>query len=105
MVRQYHWWVGTIDPEDGKPYLIYGAPDRGSDGGEDAERVKGMETLGGLDFELKRLPTRDRGAASAMWKGDRLARGDGLHTSTRRLGHERGIALARRREARRRNRE
>ena len=31
MARQYHWWIATRD-ETGKPYLIYGAPDYGSDG-------------------------------------------------------------------------
>jgi len=99
MVRQYHWWIITRDPDTGRPYLIYGAPDFGSDGGEEAARAKGIEMLGGLNFEIKRYPTRTLSEASAFHRGKRLESGEGLRASTQRLGHEKSVArrLARRR--------
>ena len=99
MARQYHWWIATRD-ETGKPYLIYGAPDSGSDGGEDAARSKGIEMLGGLDFRVVRYPTRSLSEASAFHRGKRLDNGEGLKASTQRIGHEKSVA--RRLERRRR---
>ncbi len=98
MAKQYHWWIATKD-ETGKPYLIYGAPDFGSDGGEEAARAKGIEMLGGLDFRTARYPTRSLSEASAFHRGKRLEKGEGLKASTQRLGHEKSVArrLARRR--------
>ena len=98
MPKQYHWWIAAQD-ESGKPYLIYGAPDFGSNGGEDAARAKGIDMLGGLNFEVKRYPTRSLSEASAFHRGKRLESGEGLRASTQRLGHEKSIArrLARRR--------
>lgn len=101
MPREYHWWIGAVDPETGRQHLIYGAPDRGSDGGEGVARSKAFEMLCSVDFELKRLPTRDLGAASALWRGKRLAQGDGLHASTQRLGHEKSVARWQQRRDRR----
>lgn len=99
MARQYHWWIISKD-ELGKPYLIYGAPDFGSNGGEDVARSKAFEILGGLDFELKRLATRNLSAARGFVCGSRLEKGEGLRASTQRLGHEKSVA--RRLERRRR---
>lgn len=98
MAKQYHWWIAARD-ENGKPYLIYGAPDYGSNGGEDAARAKGIDMLGGLDFRVVRYPTRSLSEASAFHRGKRLESGEGLHASTQRLGHEKSVArrLARRR--------
>ena len=98
MPKQYHWWIAAQD-ENGKPYLIYGAPDFGSNGGEDAARAKGIDMLGGLNFEIKRYPTRALSEASSYYRGKRLESGEGLRASTQRLGHEKSIArrLARRR--------
>jgi len=98
-MRQYHLWLVTRDPDTGRPYLIYGAPDFGSGGGEDECRSKGIEMLGGLNFEIKRYPTRNLAEASAFHRGKRLESGEGLHASTQRLGHEKSITrrLARRR--------
>ncbi len=94
-MREYHLWIATRD-ERGKPYLIYGCSDRD---GESACRDKGMEMLGGLDFEIKRYPTKNLAEASAFHRGKRLERGEGLKSATQRLGHEKSIA---RRSARRR---
>jgi len=100
MARQYHLWIVTRDPDTGRPYLIYGAPDFGSDGGEEAARAKGIEMLGGLNFEIKRYPTRSLSEASAYHRGKRLESGEGLRASTQRLGHEKSVE--RMKQARRR---
>ena len=100
MARQYHWWI--VATSEGKPYLIYGAPDFGSDGGEESARVKGIEMLGGLDFRTIRLPTRTLSDASAMYRGKRLERGDGIQSATQRIGHDRSVNRLRERIARRR---
>jgi hypothetical protein len=104
MPREYHWWIGCVDPETGRPHLIYGAPDFGSAGGEDVARSRAFEMLGSIDFELKRLPTRDLSTASSLWRGKRLAQGDGLHASSQRIGHERSVSRMRQRIESRRNR-
>ncbi|MCK9600320.1 MAG: hypothetical protein M0R06_14845 [Sphaerochaeta sp.] len=88
MRREYHLWIVTKDPETGKPYLIYGCPDRN---GEDECRAKGIEMLGGLNFEIRRYPTRSLSEASAFHRGKRLESGEGLKASTQRLGHEKSV--------------
>lgn len=95
MVRQYHWWLSTSI--DGRPQLIYGAPDYGSNGGEDAARAKGLE-MGISNFSMHRYPTRSIAEASAYHRGKRLENGEGLRASTQRLGHEKTVSrmLARR---------
>lgn len=103
MPKQYHLWIVTKDPDSGKPYLIYGAPDFGSDGGESAARSKGMEMLGGLNFDIARYPTRSLQEASSYHRGKRLESGEGLKRSTQRLGHERSIDRLRKRLAKRRS--
>lgn len=99
MVRRYHLWLVTKD-ETGKPYLIYGAPDFGTNGGEAIAREKGLSMLGGLDFEIKRYPTSDLGTASAYHRGKRLERGEGLKASVQRLGHDRSLKRLKRRRLR-----
>jgi len=96
MARQYHFWIATRD-ETGKPYLIYGCSDRD---GESVARDKGIDMLGGLNFEIKRYPTSNLAQASSFHRGKRLESGEGLRASTQRLGHEKSIA--RRLERRRR---
>ena len=96
MVRRYHLWLVTKD-ETGKPYLIYGAPDFGTNGGEAIAREKGLSMLSGLDFEIKRYPTKNLAEASAYHRGKRLEGGEGLKTSAQRLGHDRSIERLRRR--------
>ena len=96
MAKQYHFWLVTKDEETGKPYLIYGCPDRD---GEDAARSRGFELLGGMDFHIKRYPTSNLAQASSYHRGKRLENGEGLKAATQRLGHEKSVA---RRVARRR---
>ena len=97
MPRQYHWWLSAVI--DGKPQLVYGAPDFGPDGGESIAREKGLSMLQGFDFRMFRYPTRNLSEASAFHRGKRLENGEGLRASTQRLGHEKSVArrLARRR--------
>lgn len=103
MPREYHWWIGAVS-DDGKQVLIYGAPDRGSAGGEDMARSRAFEMLSGMDFELRKLPTRNMGTASALWRGKRLAQGEGLQASLQRQTHERGLSRwKQRRDNRRRS--
>jgi len=100
MRREYHFWIATWDNETGKPYLIYGCPERD---GEDECRSKGIEMLGGLNFDIKRYPTSNLAMASQFHKGHRLTSGDGLKQSVQRLGHARSVDRLRSRLARRRS--
>lgn len=88
---EYHYWLVSRDSTTGQPYLIYGGIS------ESIARQRGLEMLGGLDFRIKRFPTKSLSAASAMLRGTRLNKGMGLHESTRRQGHEKTL---RRRQAR-----
>ncbi len=66
--------------------------------------LKGLEVAKkyGLDFQIKKYPTRDRGEASAMFRGKRLEQGEGLGAARQRIGHEKSLErLHRRRENRR----
>jgi len=97
---RYHYWISTVDPENNnKPYLIYACPARD---GEETARQKGMEMLGGVDFQIKRYPTKDIRAASAMLRGKRLERSQSLREAGRRLGHDKSLRRLRRRELNRR---
>lgn len=91
--RRKYYWLLTSDPETGKPYLIFGGDT------EESARQKGLDMLGGLDFEIRGLPTRDLGRASAMIRGKRLEETHSLHKASERLGHNRSIARLRRRQA------
>lgn len=71
--------------DNDKPYLLYGGVT------ESEARQKGMEMLGGLDFEIKRFPTMNLAAASAYYRGKRLEQGEGLKKSTQRLGHNKSL--------------
>jgi len=84
-MRKYYYWLVSRDPETGKSYIIYGGES------EDAARQQGLEMLAGLDFEMKRLPTRDRGAASAFIRGKRLERTHSLKEAGQRMGHEKSV--------------
>ena len=83
--RKYYYWIVAVDPETGKPYLIYG------DDEENRARQRGMELLGGLDFSLKRLPTTNLARASSMLKGSRQEETQSLRRASRRLGHDRSL--------------
>ncbi len=81
--REYHFWI--VAKDEGKPYLVYGGRT------ESEARQKGMDMLGGINFDIKRFPTRDLAAASAYYRGKRLENGEGLRKSTQRIGHDKSI--------------
>ena len=91
--RRYYYWIVSRDPETGRPYLVFG-----SEKDEADARQRGLELLGGVDFEIKRFPTRDIATASRLLKGGRLEKGDGLHKATERLGHTRSLKRLRRKQ-------
>lgn len=84
-MREEYYWITAVDPETGKPYLIAGGRT------EDEARQKGLETLGGLDFLIRKLPTTNLARASSLLKGDRLEKTKSLHKAAERLGHERSL--------------
>lgn len=84
-MSRYHYWLTGHYREPGKPpnrFLIYGGPT------EDEARQRGLEMLGGTDFEVKRLPTRHQPTASRMLKGDILEGSRDIRKATRRLRHK-----------------
>ena len=85
---EYHYWLTARDPESGKPYLIYGCTARE---GEQTARERGIEMLGNLDFNIKRLATRNQATASQIVKGGKLEKTHSLHESSRRIGHSKSL--------------
>jgi len=93
--HRYHYWLVAVC--DGRPVLIYGSTD------ENSARQRGMEMLPGVDFEIKRLPTRSLPKASSLLRGNRLETTHSLKKATERLGHDKSLARWKhRREQRRR---
>jgi len=88
--RYYYWLVARGD--DGKPYLVFG-----SDKDEADARQRGLELLGGIDFEIKRYPTRDLATASAYLRGKRLEQSRSLGEASKRIGHDKSLRRLRRR--------
>jgi len=86
MSREMHYWISANDHE--KPYLIYGCAARE---GEETARMRGFELLPGIDFEIKKLPTRDIGTASSMIRGKRLEETHDIHKASKRIGHNKSI--------------
>ena len=86
MSRRMYFWIAAKD-ETGKPYLISAT----MCSTESEVRQRGIEMLGGLDFEIKRYPTRDLSSAVRMHRGSRLEDTHALRTSARRQGHEKSI--------------
>jgi len=96
-MKEYHFWIETVDTENNdKPYLLYACPARE---GENAARQRGMELLGGLDFQIKKYPTRDINTASAMLRGKRQEQTQSLGESGRRIGHSKSLKRLRRRNS------
>ncbi len=89
--RKYHFWI--VAKSEGKPYLIYGSPNS-----EEEARSKGLEMLGGMDFEIKRLPTRDLAKASSMVRGVRLEDTHSLKEASKRIGHNKSIKKLKRKK-------
>lgn len=76
------WWLVARD-EAGKTTLIFG-----SDRSEEDARQKGLEMLPGIDFEVKKLPTRNLARASSLFKGKKLERTHDLKKSMQKLRHK-----------------
>ena len=81
MSRGYWWLVGK---NEGRRFLIFG-----SDISEDDARQHGLELLGGVNFAIKRLPTKNISEASRQLKGNILEQTKDINTATRRLKHKR----------------
>ncbi len=81
--KQYYWLVCH---SEGKVFLVFG-----SDKSEEDARNRGMELLSGVDFDIKKLPTRNQSRASALYRGVRLENTHSLKKSSQRLGHEKSI--------------
>ena len=86
MVTHQYWWIVAHD-DSGEDTLIFG-----SSLSEDDARRQGLTMLPGINFEIKKFPTRDLGTASAMYKGKKLKDGHSLRDSKRHLIHEKGLA-------------
>lgn len=86
MTTRYYFWICTRDPDTGRPYLVFG-----SDRDEADARQKGLELLGGLDFEIKKYPTRDLNTASAFLRGKRLEETHSLRSAGKRIGHSKSL--------------
>lgn len=93
-MSRHYFWIITRDPETKKPFLIKGGAS------EEEARQRGLEMLGNLDFEVKDLQTTNMAEASARLRGKRLEDGEGLRTSTQRIGHERSLERLKRRRLR-----
>ena len=91
--EQSWYWIVCTDPETNKNFLIAGGRT------EDEARQRGMEMLGGLDFTIKRLPTRNLQRASSLLKGNRLEQTRSLRKASERLGHERTVRRRLRRQS------
>ncbi len=89
--RRKYYWILASDPGTGKPYLVFGGNT------EDEARQHGMELLGGLDFEVRSLPTRNLARASSLIKGKKLEDTHSLSKSGERLGHDRSVKRLQRR--------
>ena len=80
------FWILARDPDSGKPFLIFG-----SDKTEEDARQKAFEMLGGVDFEIHGLYTRNMAKASSIIRGKRLEDTHSLHKASERLGHDRSL--------------
>ena len=85
MAGKHYYWIVTTDETD-RPYLLPGGET------EDEAREKGLELLGGIDFEVRRLKTRNQQTASSMVRGKRLEDTHSLKRATRRVGHKRSVS-------------
>ena len=91
MTRRNYYWLTATEPDTGKPYLIYGGVT------EEEARQKGLEVLGGLDFDIRSLPTKNLASASEMIHGRRLDETHNLREASRRIGHDRTLRRRNRR--------
>ena len=85
MTTRYYYWLKCMD-SSGKMYLVFG-----SDRDESDARTRGIELLGGADFEIKRLPTRNLQKASSLCKGHRLEETHSITKASEKIGHEKSL--------------
>lgn len=90
--KRYFYWIYARDPESGKPYLVYGADN------EEQARIRGLEMLPGIDFQLKRLPTSNISMASSMIHGHRLESTHSLKKASKRIGLQKTVDNLRKRQ-------
>ena len=90
MSARGYWWL--VAKEAGQTVLIFG-----SDRSEEDARQKGLDMLGGRDFEVKRLRTRNMARASAMLRGHKLEGSHSLSDAMERQVHEKGLRRLRHR--------
>lgn len=83
--RRRYYWLICQDPDTGRPFLIAGGNT------ESEARERGLDMLGGIDFEIRALPTRNLASASSMVRGKRLEDTHSLHKAGERQGHERSL--------------
>lgn len=93
-MRERYYWIICKDPDPPyKPFLIAGGAT------EMEARQKGLETLGGIDFEVRDLPTTNLSRASSIIRGKRLDDTHSLRQAKQKLGHERSLQRLKRRRA------
>ena len=80
--RDYFWLTGVAE---GKPFLLFGGMTF------DEANEHGLEMLSGVDFQIKKLPTRSISAASRMSKYGTLATTHNIVKARERLGHDKTI--------------
>jgi hypothetical protein len=83
--RKQYYWIVANDPESGKQYIILGGNN------EEQSRMRGLELFPSLDFDIKRLPTRDVDTASRILKGQKLEKTHSLTNATKRVGRTKSI--------------
>lgn len=86
-----YYWILCKDPDTSKPFLIAGGNT------EQEARDKGLEMLGGLDFEIRELPTRNLAQASSIIRGKRLEDSHSLREARQRIGHNKSLTRLKRR--------
>ena len=91
--RRWYYWIVALDQETKKHYLIYGGLN------ESDARAKGLELLGGVDFEIKKYPTRDLATASSYYRGKRLETTHSLKEASKRIGHGRSLSRLRKKHS------
>ena len=84
MARDY-WWLVTTNAA-GDRFLVFGSGVSESDA-----RQRGIELLNGLDFEIKKYPTRVQATASSLLRGKRLEQTHSLSEASKRLKHEKSL--------------
>lgn len=84
-MSSFYYWIIAKDGETGKVFLVAG-------GSNEAEaRSKALECLPGVDWQIRRLPTRDMARASQIVRGKRLEETHSLTQARRRLGHDKSL--------------